>query len=95
MHTFGRQKVYIIYPRLTPDMSYYEKSYGFWMVIKLALKPVGIPLDQMLQILAGVTRTAPLVSGLQSKFITFAKNTICQAGNLSRSSHTMAIMGGL
>ena len=77
--TFGRQTVYV-YPELAPDMSYSEKSYGF-MVTKSALEAAGIPFDQMLQILAGITRTAPLVSVLQSKFIDFAKNAIRQAGN--------------
>jgi hypothetical protein len=61
-------------------MSCSEKSYGF-MVTKSALEVAGIPFDQMLQILAGVTHTAPLVSLLQSRFVDFAKNLICQAWN--------------
>ncbi len=68
--TFGRQTVYV-YPEIAPDMSYSEKSYGF-MVTKAALEAAGIPFDQMLQILAGITRTAPLVSVLPSKFVDFA-----------------------
>ncbi len=83
--TFGRQTVYV-YPELAPDMSYSEKSYGF-MVTKSALEAAGIPFDQMLQILAGITRTAPLVSVLQSKFINFAKNAIHQAGNFEVLSY--------
>ena len=68
--TFGRQTVYV-YPEIAPDMSYSEKSYGF-MVTKAAWEAAGIPFDQMLQILAGITRTAPLVSVLPSKFVDFA-----------------------
>jgi hypothetical protein len=47
------------------------------MVIKSALEDAGIPLDQMLQILAGITRTAPLVSLL----LQFAKKAIRQTVN--------------
>ena len=46
------------------------------MVTKSALEAAGIPFDQMQQILAGITRTAPLVSVLQSKYVNFAKNAI-------------------
>ena len=83
--TFGRQTVYV-YPELAPDMSYSEKSYGF-MVTKVALEAAGIPLDQILQILAGITRTAPLVSVLQSKFVDLAKNAIGRAGNFEALSY--------
>jgi hypothetical protein len=67
-------------------MSYSEKSYGF-MVTKVALEAAGIPLDQILQILAGITRTAPLVSVLQSKFVDLAKNAIGRAGNFEALSY--------
>ena len=83
--TFGRQTVYV-YPELAADMSYSEKSYGF-MVTKSSLESAGIPFDQMLQILAGITRTAPLVSVLQSKFNKFAKAAIRQAGNFEVLSY--------
>jgi hypothetical protein len=83
--TFGRQTVYD-YPELAPNMSSSEKTYGF-MVTKAALEAAGIPFDQMLQILAGITRTAPLVTVLQSKFVDFAKNAIHQAGNFEVLSY--------
>jgi hypothetical protein len=57
------------------------------MVAKAALEAAGIPFDQMLQILAGITRTAPSVSVLQSKFVDFAKNAIRQAGNFEVLSY--------
>jgi hypothetical protein len=67
-------------------MLYSERSYAF-MVTKAALEAAGIPHDQMLQILAGITRKAPLVSVLQSKFIDFAKNAIRKAGNFKVLSY--------
>jgi hypothetical protein len=67
-------------------MPYSEKLYGL-MVTKSALEAAGIPFDQMLQILAGITHTAPLVSVLQSKFVVFAKTAIRQAGDLEVLSY--------
>jgi hypothetical protein len=83
--TFGRTTVYV-YPEVDTTMSYSERSYAF-MVTKSALEAAGIPHDQMLQILAGITRTAPLVSVLQSKFIDYAKNAIREAGNFEVLSY--------
>jgi hypothetical protein len=62
-------------------MSYSEKYYGFMVTKSALLEAAGIPFDQMLQILTGITCTAPLVSVLQSKFILFAKITVHQTGN--------------
>ena len=74
--TFGRQTVYV-YPELAPDKSYSEKSYGF-IVTKSALEAAGIPFDQMLQILAGITRTAPnLWISLKTRFIKLVISKCC------------------
>jgi hypothetical protein len=50
-----------VYPKVDQAMSYSKKSYAF---IPTKLAP-----DQMLQILLGITHTAPLASALQLKFI--------------------------
>jgi hypothetical protein len=56
-HTFGHTTV-CLYLEVDMAMSYSERFYAF-MVSKSALEAAGIPHNQMLQILAGITCTAP------------------------------------
>jgi hypothetical protein len=83
--TFGRQTIYV-YPEIMPGMSPSEKSYGF-MVTKSALETADLSHDQMLQILAGITRTGPLVNILTAKFLEFAETSICEAGDFEVLSY--------
>jgi hypothetical protein len=83
--TFGKQTV-SVYPEINPAMSHAEKSYAF-MVTKSALEATTIPFDQKLQILAGITRTGPLVSVLQAKFIAIANTALFQVGRFTVLSY--------
>jgi hypothetical protein len=83
--TFGKQTV-SVYPEIQPTMTHAEKSYAF-MVTKSALEATTIPVDQKLQILAGITRTGPLVGVLQAKFIAIANTALSKVGNFSVLSY--------
>jgi hypothetical protein len=83
--TFGKQTV-SVYPEIQPTMSHAEKSYAF-MVTKSALEATTIPFDQKLQILAGITRTGPLVGVLQAKFIAIANAALFRVGSFSVLSY--------
>jgi hypothetical protein len=85
--TFGKQTV-SVYPEIhqPTTMSHAEKSYAF-MVTKSALEATTIPVDQKLQILAGITRTGPLVGVLQAKFIAIANAALFEVGSFSVLSY--------
>jgi hypothetical protein len=83
--TFGKHTV-SVYPEIMPTMSHVEKSYAF-MVTKSSLEASTIPFDQKLQILAGITRTGPLVGVLQAKLIAIANAAILRVGNFSVLSY--------
>ena len=80
-HTFGKETA-SVYPEIQPTMSHAEKSYTF-MVTKSALEATVIPFDQNLQILAGITRTGPLVGVRQANFVAIANTALFKVGKFS------------
>jgi hypothetical protein len=83
--SLGKETIYV-YPNLVPSMSLAEKSYGFMVTIS-ALEAVESPIKTKLQVLAGCTSTAPLVSILQAMFIKHAHGYIRRADFFSVLSY--------
>lgn len=83
--TFGKETVYV-YPELENDMCNAEKSYGF-LTTKAAVEAANIKYDTKLQLLAGVTRTGPLVEVASLKFKNHAKTLIRRIKNFDVLSY--------
>ena len=83
--TFGKETAYV-YPELENDMCNAEKSYGF-LTTKAAVEAANVKFDTKLQLLAGVTRTGPLVEVASLRFKNHAQNLICRVNNFEVLSY--------